>query len=229
MKRLIIVLMLIAALSGCVTTYPPPEPTETDPVQTTTEPISTTPSIQPETQPLTEAIGGSGIEYFNWLFSIPNESYAYHPENYFNTAMCCTFSCPEEVPLFWLFYNGFPLDGDVTDEEQAYVSDFLHAKRLKPDNMNDVLNQYFGITLEDINWDKQKLTYWEQTGCYYVAGNDMLMNMYFHIYDFEASEDGIIKIYYYNDCFREDYVMTLQSRITENKYGYRIISNLPCE
>ena len=122
------------------------------------------------------------IQYFTQLFSIPYDRYAIHPENYYNTAMCCTFSCSEQVPLSRLFYNGFPFDQDVTDEEQAYVDDFLEVKRLEPNRMDEVLNQYFGITLENINFDKQKIRYWEQTGCYYVAGNDMLMNTDFSIY-----------------------------------------------
>lgn len=232
---LIFVLVVLACLiNGCETNTPT---VTTTPPTTTAAPTETLPTIQtePTTEPTVETTipeynpVAQDIMNFTQLFSIQYDRYAIHPENYYNTAMCCAFSCPENLPLATFFYNGFVGSHDVTDEEQAYVDDFLEAKRLEPDQMNQVLQQYFDITLDDINWDVVNICYWEKTGCYYTAGNDMLIAEDFRINKCTATEDGTITIHYYNGYYGKDFVMTLQSRMQENKYGYYIISNLPQE
>ena len=92
--------------------------------------------------------------------------------------------------------------------------------------MNEVLQAYFDITLDDINWDVVGIRYWDKTGCYYTLGNDYT-SCNFIITSVESLENDIIKVYYYNSYYNDNYVITLQSRINENRYGYRILSNLP--
>ena len=177
MKRLtlmIILAVLACLICGCAAK----DPNTTTTPSTTTAPTETTPILQPE--PTTEPTVNStvniddNITNFTMLFSIQYDHYAIHPENYYNTAMCCQFSCPEELPLATFFENAFLGSRDVTEEEQAFVSDFYQAKRLEPDMMNEVLQAYFDITLDDINWDVVGIRYWDKTGCYYTLGNDYL-------------------------------------------------------
>ena len=240
MKKSIITVILsliLLIICGCTQSLNPHAPsTKTTESSPSLVPSQTAPAVNlPTTEPTVETTipeynpVAQDIKNFTHLFSIQYDRYAIHPENYYNTAMCCAFSCPEELPLATFFYNGFVGSHDVTDEEQAYVDDFLEAKRLEPDQMNQVLQQYFDITLDDINWDVVNICYWEKTGCYYTAGNDMLMAEDFRINKCTAAEDGTITIHYYNGYYCKDFVMTLQSRMQENEYGYYIISNLPQE
>ena len=62
--------------------------------------------------------------------------------NYFEETFCIPSSVTPAttepviiLPLATFFYNGFPGSTDVTDEEQAFVSDFYEARRLDPDKM----------------------------------------------------------------------------------------------
>jgi hypothetical protein len=104
--------------------------------------------------------------------------------------------------------------------------DGLDIIRCEPEKMNPVLEALFGITLDDINWDIQKMKYWDKTDCYYLAHTDYLALMELEILRGYATEDGIVKIHY-KGYFDKEFVMTLQSRSVEHEYGYYIISNLP--
>ena len=131
------------------------------------------------------------------------------------------------LQLHLLFYNGFLYSDPITQEERDFLqSEGMDVMRLDPDLMNPVLEDVFGITLDDINWDVQRMTYWEKTGCYYLVHSDCLMLMDFEIIRGYATKDGLIKIHYRGD-FDEEYVITLQSRAQDHECGYHIISNLP--
>ena len=239
MKKRICALFLslfLLVLCGCTQ---PPENTNTTTVPTksssnqttspsdsTVTPTTTEPVIAPSKPVNSQNV--RDIENFTRLLNdYPHDRHALFPDNYYYAAMHCQFACPEELPLADFFYNGFPGSHDVTDEEQAFVSDFYKAKRLEPAKMNEVLLQYFDITLDDINWDVVGIRYWDKTGCYYTLGNDDFLSYEFTITRVEELENDTFKIYYYNGLFESDFVITLQSRISENRYGYRILSNLP--
>lgn len=230
MKRLtlMIVLAVLACLiGGCEAKEPfPTIPT------TTAAPTETTPILQ--TEPITEPTAeptapvDENIAFFTDLLTpYYDNDEAVFRLNYYNMAMCCEFSCPEVLPLATFFYNGFLGSTDVTDEEQAFVSDFYEAKRLEPDKMNEVLQEYFDITLDDINWDVVGIRYWEKTGCYYTLGNDYLENDEFVITNVEELENGIFKIHYDSFYPSGEFIITLQSRESEGGDGFRILSNLP--
>lgn len=231
-KSIITVILSILLLSVCGCTP------STQINSTTTTPSESTPSLTtapstptvnpPTTEPTVETTVpvDKNIEIFTNLFTPHFDYEATFKENYYNTAMCCEFSCPEELPLATFFRNGLA-NSDVTDEEQAYVSNFYEAKRLEPDEMNEVLQAYFDITLDNINWDVVEIRYWDKTGCYYTAGNDVLCNEGFTITSVEELENDIFKIYYCNAYSFDNFVITVQSRQSEGKGGYRILSNLP--
>ena len=72
-----------------------------------------------------------------------------------------------------------------------------------------------------------EIRYWDKTGCYYTLGNDVLANEGFTITSVEELENDTFKIYYYNAYYFDNFVITVQSRQSEGKDGYRILSNLP--
>ena len=230
MKRL--TLMIILAVLAClVCGCEAKDPDRTTTPTTTAAPTETTPILQtePVTEPTTEPTipVDENIEFFTTLLTpYYNTDDPVFRLNYYNMAMCCEFSCPEELPLATFFVNGF-YGVEVTKEEQAYVSDFFEAKRLEPDMINEVLLAYFDITLDDINWDVVGIRYWEKTGCYYTLGNDVLENDDFVITRVEELENGIIKIHYDSYYPSGKYTLTLQSRESEGGEGYRILSNTP--
>lgn len=197
-------------------TDPPTNPTATNP---------TTEATVPTTVPVDE-----NIEFFTKLFDFFDRDHPYGI-NHYNMAMCCEFSRPEELPLNLFFYNGLTYYDDVlTEEERALMSDWywLGPHRLVPEEMNEVLQTYFDITLDDIVWDKGEdgLVYWEETGYYYTASNDMLYCEDYVIYAVEELDNGIFKICY-TTRYEGDFVITLQSRESEGGEGFRILSNLP--
>lgn len=229
MKRLtlMIVLTVLACLvCGCEAK----DPNTTTTLTTTAAPTETTPILQtePVTEPATEPTVpiDENIAFFTELLTPYYNYEAEFTRNYYNMAMCCEFSCPEELPLATFFVNGF-YGVEVTKEEQDFVSDFYEAKRLEPDMMNEVLQEYFDITLDDINWDVVGIRYWEKTGCYYTLGNDYLENDEFVITNVEELENGIFKIHYDSFYPSGEFIITLQSRESEGGDGFRILSNLP--
>jgi hypothetical protein len=231
MKRL--TLMIVLAVLAChVCGCEAKDPNTTTTPITTAAPTETTPILQtePVTEPATEPTVpiDENIAFFTELLTpYYNNDEAVFRLNYYNMAMCCEFSCPEELPLATFFYNGFLGSTDVTKEEQDFVSDFYEAKRLEPDKMNEVLQAYFDITLDDINWDVVGIRYWEKTGCYYTLGNDYLENDEFVITNVEELENGIFKIHYDSFYPSGEFIITLQSRESEGGDGFRILSNLP--
>lgn len=212
-----------------VETTAPTEPTvPKEPSRLEGVPRDTTP--WPEDDPSIFYFDEGYLNNFEQLFAAFHDRFALHPENYYNTALCCMFDSPENVPLGYLFYNGFRISAPITDEEKAYMDvGGYDIFRCEPEQMNQVLKYYFGITLDDINWDVQKINYWEKTGCYYLAHTDMLEMNNFEFLRGYATEDGIIRIYYRQEYSPREYVITLRSRISDKEYGYDILSNLPVE
>lgn len=201
-------------------TDPPTNPTTTSP---------TTEATVPTTVPVDE-----NIEFFTDLLTPYHdglETEFPYGWNHYNMAMCCVFSCPEELPLALFFYNGLT-NYQVTEEERNFVDDYLEsmgllpleANRLVPEEMNEVLQAYFDISLDDIK--ENHLLYWDKTGYYYTACSDMLMCEGFVINAVEELDNGIFKICY-TTRYEGDFVITLQSRESEGGEGFRILSNLP--
>lgn len=228
----LLTVLLLLFCAGCVSNLPDDGTTTQVPSSSSTAPKKTAPSTATSskaTDPVQTTVPiDENIAFFTDLFT-----YYYNPvdteflfgRNFYNTAMCCEFSRPEELPLDWFFYNGLTRY-DLTEEEKALIVDYLGKHRLVPEEMNEVLEAYFDITLDDIDWDVVYIFYWDKTGCYYTASSDLLL-CDFVIHAVEELENGIFKIKYYNDILDGDYVITLQSRASNGGEGFRILSNLP--
>ena len=197
-----------------------------------------------DTQPWPQ--GGKGIEFLteqdltqltyafsgtNWL---PGANV---PRNWYARALVTPYEKPEQMQLEDFFYSGiFPKwhpESKVSEEEWKHLievedyPEYMHPHRLPRKEMDKVLKEYFGISLDDMDWSIQKLDYWEKTDCYYYAANDALI---LHPFAFEKgymTENGIVRLYYYNEAYQWPFIVTLQAK--EQDYGYWVLSNLPVE
>lgn len=129
--------------------------------------------------------------------------------SWYSQALTSEYSRPEEVDLGMLFYRGVPLRSEVepaADEvnKLATLSVMwssedtceLPVQRISTAQMNDILEQYFGITLDQavgngLDW----LTYLEDTDCYYTrhSSTNAISPMITAAY---LLEDGSIAMYY---------------------------------
>ena len=156
-------------------------------------------------------------------------------DSWYNMALSTEYVTPEQINLQELFLNGFP--GEFTDEERAELDEQIaeleeqfggelptySTKRLPADQMNQVLTDLFGITLEDVD-TKGSLGYLEKTNCYYIIGGGAGGVMNFNALSVEHLEDGTIRLTYTQDCWRGDatlYVVTLMP----HGDSYWILSN----
>ena len=80
-----------------------------------------------------------------------------------------------------------------------------------------------------MDWSIQKLDYWEKTDCYYYAANDALI---LHPFAFEKgylTDDGIVRLYYYNEIYRWPFIVTLHDifckRIPPEAVVFLIVSD----
>lgn len=155
--------------------------------------------------------------------------------SWYNKALTSEYTTPEKLVLSQFFLNAFSEDGnEVTDSERAQlkaiygsdVIDFLDITRLPVDSMNQVLQEYFGVTLDEIDVASDKdLHHLESTDCYYIIGGGASAFKGFQALSFETLYDGSICVYYIADW--EDTVYAVTIFPTDD--GYRIISNLKVE
>ena len=153
---------------------------------------------------------------------------------WYSQALTSEYSRPEEVDLGMLFYRGVPLRSEVepTADEVNKLAKLsvmwssentceLPTQRISTAQMNEILEQYFGISLDEttgngIDW----LTYLEDTDCYYTmhSSTNAISPEITAAY---LLEDGTIAMYY------------TESRIIGNSLailkpvgdGYQILSN----
>lgn len=164
-------------------------------------------------------------------------------QNFFNMATLTVFDCPENVNLYWLFSSGiFDPPSTMTAEEKAHFADKLaeHTPgqyyRFTPEEMDDVLTRYFGITLEESNKvGLDRFEYWEKTGCYYLLTAPYFRNNSSNIsigFGELIAPDTIRLCYYapgaYQDAGFSEYKTTYDWYITlqYTSKGVRILSNV---
>lgn len=147
------------------------------------------------------------------------------------------FDTPAQLDLAEIFGIGF--DGESqkpTDEETAYLNTVWDASwverdlmRLPADKMDQVLQQYYGIRLAELDAECfDGLAYMESTDCYYYAtgGVNSVDLRNFIAYRTQTLSDGILRIYYYLSYLPNDPgVITLQ-QIDQN---WVILSNQELE
>jgi maltose-binding protein MalE len=156
-------------------------------------------------------------------------------DSWYNKALSCEYASPEQLDLGVFFLNAFREESNlVTDSERAQLKnlygsdliDILDITRLPVERMNAVLQEYFGITLEDIDEAGFKdLHYLESTNCYYIIGGGASGIMDFKALSVETLHDGSICVYYTANWDDAVYAFTLTA--TDN--GYRIASNRKME
>lgn len=249
--RLTIVLLFVLTLCACgqetavpsddtkaqtsTETTAPPSTETTEPLtaeQAPTEMLTTQNGALP-VEPLMdgEPIDEFDIANYQQLFSVQYDRYASHPINWYNIAMCIEFDCAENINWNLLFYNGTSRyeDGDLSDSERSYLEQQnfplnLDTVRLNPEKMNEIAEQYFGVTIQTSNQvGLEALTFFSETGCYYRTTNDVMYKGEFTIYAGYVLENGDVCLFYTDD-FEQHFAMTLRSKNGET--GYHIISNL---
>lgn len=161
------------------------------------------------------------LAVFNALFG--------NTSSWYNKALLCQYTSPAQLKLEVLFYSGFAGESQKpTDAEWAELMDQpgfdinYDLIRLPADKMNQVLTDYFGITLDEIDdAGFDNMVFLESTNCYYHMVTDAMALENFKATAVETQENGAIRVSYtagYNDAA---YVVTLMP----NGDGYRILSN----
>ena len=150
-RRIAGALALLLLLAGCAQTGPAPTATPT-PTPSPTAEVSA-----PELTAVKDLISGD-----RWYFA----------------ALGCIFDDPKDIDLELLFYGGFygQPDGETTQEERDYLEEQglefdCPVQRLPVSLLNEVLERYFGVTLDETavpeDW------YWRaDTDCYYSFHSD---------------------------------------------------------
>lgn len=211
-------------------TSPSTNPTTkpTDPKPTEPKPTDPTPTEPIQPQPDTPA---EELAKFNALFG--------DYDSWYNKALTSEYTTPEQINLEYLFYNGFAEESrDATDAELSELKavienrdfadmiQYLEIIRLPVDKMNQVLQDYFGITLEDVDdTGFDGMYYLESTNCYYLMHTDAVWTEDFNAISVEYMEDGSILVYYTADWESTVRCVTLMP----HGDGYRILSNVRVE
>lgn len=236
---LIIVLLVMAIAAGCTFTGAGNQTTTPDettgPLADTTGPEDTSPgtSLSDETLPQTptsddEILSGfpgdfepQGTEASEeTLHAISNLFDDYR--SWYSMATTSCYMTPEEVDLSLLFYNGIHIEQTtLTDAEKQFLKNTwlgsmigtMDFDRMKAGDMDDVLEEYFDISLDDtIKRGTQNWVYWDNTDCYYQAHNDAI-SQDVNILDVYIRPGGLVDVYYtLNGAETECFVMTLQVR-----------------
>ena len=155
-----------------------------------------------------------------------------------NMALTHVYEDPSEISLEELFYNGVYNSSGVhykvswedyckLRDEHDFMED-VSATCLPPEEMNKVVQELFGITLDDLRPQAfHGLAYLETTGYYYINKSDAGGVEALEILGYRMLEDGSMEVYYYSDAEYPE----VQGVITLQPHGdsYRILSNIYSE
>lgn len=224
------------------------EPEETEPEETTE---ATEPDLMEFVNPEGTRLSEEEIAPFRELVEFPGD-------RIYNLATASLFDRPEDINLDILFCGITPRYELTKAEEEflmqtrfkeylpAYVkaTGGKHAKDtfcFEASVIDDVLQQYFGITLAEHNTESDmSAIYWEEANCYYVQRSDTEQG-YAIVQAVYEREDGYYDIYYLSGDFgfmydnsgipleKEElndivcYCLTMKA--TDD--GYLIVSNTP--
>lgn len=241
-------LLLVVFLVGCAATVPSETsaPTAATTAEATTPPETAVPatSAPPETIPEesnpvpagAQALEEQSLLWYDQMFGDIYDKYAHHPRNWYNCALAVTFSSMEDMDFYDFFYNGMIPSEPVTEAETAYLiknRGFIEGQQIQKypaEVITQILDQYFGLDLADTDLEQYHFAYWKKTDCYYTCHSDSIGVWDIHFTaGYYTPEDGTVTLFYYNDYFDADYVITIQSRKNEGLTGYKLLSNLPAE
>ena len=172
-------------------------------------------------------------EELRLLFS--NES------GWYARALSSSYADPADVDLAMLFYDGFP-DGELTDAEKLALYGTTDPEemygpptdRLTRANMDAVLTQYFGLTLEQTSKNGlDSFQYLPETDCWYHCHGDTNMSPC-HIREVRREANGAVLFTYTNGLLPmlprdETYTVFTAVLAPDGAGGYRFLSNLPGE
>ena len=143
------------------------------------------------------------------------------------------YTTPKDINLYELFYNGasaIETENMASEEEKQLLLDrYLEeinkpVYRIRTWEMNQVLQKYMGITLEESNqYGLDKFYYLEEYDAYYTVHDDT--NWFYAVFEAgKINDDGTITLQYYNssDGGNPIYWVTLE----EKDGRYYIISNI---
>lgn len=150
--------------------------------------------------------------------------------SWYNRALACEYNSPKEMNLRKFFYGGFKGEPqDPTDQEREQLENLginlnYDLMRLPVDKMNEVLTEYFGITLADMEPEAfSGLVYLESTNCYYHSTSGWLGVENFEALSVERMDDGRILVRY--PYMKYEYVVTLKP----HGDSYQVLSNVLAE
>ena len=185
------------------TAAPTQEPTTPPTVAPTDAPVTDEPTVPPTQEPITEpAEEESKVEAYQQMLSSKGDYWHW-------MIMSCTFEDPKEISLEHLFYNGLKLEdrtysADFTAEEVAFLKDALkdtswgeegwgNAHKLPAAKVQDVLQTYLGVSLEDVTIP-EKWIYFADTDSYYVVKTDAFSVGNFQVIHVQEYEDGTVEV-----------------------------------
>ena len=226
-----------------VTVVPGPEDPTEPPVSEPTE-IPTESPTEPITEPTTEPSDPLSLEeQFQQMLTSENGYWYWR-------AMGCIFEEPEELSLYYLFYNGLPHDerqdrNTYTDNEVAFLQDlslntfgakslWVNAHKMPRQYISDVLNDYFGLDINDVTIPEE-WTYFEETDAYYYICSDGYGVSGQTVTEVQTGDNGLVYVYWTANYLRDtryeetafinepEMVLVLQEK-TDG--GYLVLSNV---
>ena len=163
---------------------------------------------------------------------------AYNFQCIANHFLTDVYTTPEDINLYELFNSGAYIIGTnsmASEEEKQLLSDRYqdeitgYVVRVKTWEMDEVLQKYMGISLEETNkYGLDKMYYLEEYDAYYrvdVGSNWSYVN-------FEAGKinaDGTITLQYYRENYFDRPTSTYRVTLREVDGKYYIISNIRVE
>lgn len=238
MKKYILYVLIVCVMLLCACRSLEQQPTVgvgTNPMrgEQTTAPTMTTQPTEPKpTDPQPTEPTNEELAKFNALFG--------NLDSWYNKALICEYATPAQVDLYMFFLAAFNEDSNqITDSEIAGLKDIYgdnpdyaanienyDITRLPVDRMNQVLQDYFGITLDAVDAAGfDDMDYLESANCYYIIGGGTSVTMDFNALSVETLEDGTIRVHYTANYENTVYVVTLMP----HGDGYRILSNVRVE
>lgn len=215
MKKLWLLVCLALLLTGCASSRHQEEETEKE--ETTEE--TTTVSTWEE-----QELDAAALAEFDALFAYSME------EPWYNLALVSRYAMPEDVDLYTLFYNGFR-DETLTQAELDRLEELgmwmdLDIQKNPAEKMDQVLRDYFGVTLEESAKEGlEDMIYLEETDSYYKCCGDFCCMERVEFTRGYRMESGRIRLWY-GDYMGEEWVVTLDPQPDGT---YHVISNLPAE
>ena len=155
--------------------------------------------------------------------------------SHYAQALLTSYDDPRDVDIPGLFEFGFSDESPVTDEERAEIVkltgyedySWLDGYRLPINKMDAVLQNVFGLTLDDMNMVGGHLNYLESTNCYYRLGGGSWYVGKICIVGTKTLDNGNVEVYYTQGYKSDPAEHSERGVVTLKPVGdcYHILSN----